>query len=650
MGRVAIRKVEYSGDRYEFSSPRLPDGLVVVEGSNGSGKTTFADLIYFALGGSVNKFNKKGSEQHKEIREDSNNSVRLTIEIDGVLHYIRRHFDAPQDVLVASDADQKVIVLPVSRAGGDRKIFSDWLLDALNIRVVTLFFGSYRGKLNFSDIMRLVYHDQDPDPSRVFRKADNENFISDSRDFRHAIFEILIGKASEAYYETLGELKIAQTKLARAQAALEAYKAAMRRPSTKRMDANADFLRKEIEEREEQEARLIGERAQLRRDAPNMPAAEAELLALRQSLASAEIEMNETQERINNVRGERIRLVALEEQLGDEVVRIQKIIYAHETLSLFSPDTCPCCLRKVDRPKGHCICRQPVDESAYQRFFYSPEEYLSILKSKQKNVETVRDALKGCDTELEELAEQFARQKLGAAKTRKRMARWAGISGAYGTELQRVDDTLVDVRVTLERLREQLDLELERDKLETQANAARNEVRRLDLRLKSLENAAETDRADKLAQFDKIYTRLMRETLKEVRFARLDSNYEPVINDAEYREASATVTRRLMYYMTLLEMSLADPNMPFPRFLLVDTPETAGIDLDNLKRAIGKIAEVLDGSKIPAQIILTTGTDKYPAELQARRLVQLTDDERLLKRKADPSAPEGNGEASKLQK
>ncbi len=649
MGRIAIRQVEYFGDRYSVVSPKLPDGLVIIEGSNGSGKTTFADLIYFALGGAVKKFSKKGTEQHKEIREDTNNGVRLTVEIDGALHYVTRRFDAPEDVLVATHAAiEKVEVLPIVRRDG-RRIFSDWILDALGIKVVTLFLGTYGGKLNFTDVMRLVYHDQDPDPSRVFKKADNENFVSDSRDFRRAIFEILIGKASEEYYETLGNLKSAQMRYSDRQAALEAYKSAIARMAVSRKDANADFLREDIEEREKQEERLERTRAELRRDAPNVPAAETELLGLRQALASAEMTMSETEQRANSVRGEKIRLIALAEQLVDEVARIQKIIHAHETLSLFSPDTCPCCLRKVDRATAHCICGQPIDEAAYQRFFYSSDEYLSILKSKQKNVETVRAALRACDVELGEVVDLLAKQRAGANEIRKSMTRWAGIGGSYSTELQRVDDELVEVRVVLGRLREQLELEMERDKLEAHSNAARLEVERLQQRARSLELAAQEDRAGKVAQFDKIYTKLMRETLKEVRFARLDSDYEPVINDAEYREASATVTRRLMYYVTLLQMSLADSEMPFPRFLLVDTPETAGIDRENLSRAIGKIAEVLNGSTTPGQVILTTGDGKYPADLQSCRRMILADNDRLLKRKdGPPIADVGNDQEPKV--
>jgi hypothetical protein len=242
LGRLAIRKVEYFGEIYSFTSPDLPDGLVIVEGSNGSGKTTFADLIFFALGGNVKQFSKKGPEQHKEIRSDSNNGVRLTFEVDGKLHTVTRRFDTPSDAVLASLATARVEVLPIMRRD-DRRILSDWLLEALGIHVVTLFLGTYRGKLNFTDVMRLVYHDQDPDPSRVFKKIDYDNFVTDSKEFRRAVFEILIGKASEEFYETVGELKLAQAVFAERQGALTAYRGAVERAKRERSkseDANAD--------------------------------------------------------------------------------------------------------------------------------------------------------------------------------------------------------------------------------------------------------------------------------------------------------------------------------------------------------------------------------------------------------------------------
>ena len=160
MGRLAIRKLEYSGAKYEFLSPELPDGLVIVEGGNGSGKSTFADLVFFGLGGAVKQFSKKGKEQHKEISSDSKNAEILTIELDGERFRLTRRFDAPGDILVASHSNSHHIeVLPVHRHEG-RRVFSDWLLEKLGISVVTLFSGGHNGKLNLTDLMRLMYHYQ----------------------------------------------------------------------------------------------------------------------------------------------------------------------------------------------------------------------------------------------------------------------------------------------------------------------------------------------------------------------------------------------------------------------------------------------------------------------------------------------------------
>jgi deoxyadenosine/deoxycytidine kinase len=327
--------VEYVGARYEFASPELPDGLVVIEGTNGSGKTTFADLIYFALGGAVKQFSKKGNEQHKEIRSDTNNSVRVAIEINGERYSVTRRFDAPQDILVASlaaDAPPGAVeVLPVTRHEG-RRIFSDWLLEKLDISAVTLFAGSYRGRLNFTDLLRLIYHDQDPDPARVFMKLDRDSFVTDSRDFRRAVFEILIGASSERYYETLAKLRAAERMLADRQAALAVYKSAVGRLAEGQKDANEVFLREQIEEKETQLQRLMRARARLRQTAPTAASPEAELTILRRSLAAAEVELSALERTRSDLTGERLRLVALEEQLIDEVVRVQKIIHAHETL------------------------------------------------------------------------------------------------------------------------------------------------------------------------------------------------------------------------------------------------------------------------------------------------------------------------------
>jgi DNA repair exonuclease SbcCD ATPase subunit len=45
MGSIIINKVKYSGEKYYFESPRLHKGLNIIEGPNGTGKSTFINFI-----------------------------------------------------------------------------------------------------------------------------------------------------------------------------------------------------------------------------------------------------------------------------------------------------------------------------------------------------------------------------------------------------------------------------------------------------------------------------------------------------------------------------------------------------------------------------------------------------------------------------
>jgi len=95
----------------------------------------------------------------------------------------------------------------------------------------------------------------------------------------------------------------------------------------------------------------------------------------------------------------------------------------------------------------------------------------------------------------------------------------------------------------------------------------------------------------------------------------------PYIDRGLYKEKSAVVPIRLMYYFTLLSLGLKRDTVKHPRFLLIDTPEEAGIDTVNLKLNLKLLDRALELSKNEEfesikdyQVILTTGENKYPVE------------------------------------
>ena len=130
-------------------------------------------------------------------------------------------------------------------------------------------------------------------------------------------------------------------------------------------------------------------------------------------------------------------------------------------------------------------------------------------------------------------------------------------------------------------------------------------------------------------------------TLPDCNSARIDpESYMPVINESMYIEASANVHIRLLYFFTLLFMSLKDKSVTFPKFLLIDTPENIGVDEEPLKRSILQLNKILakdeDGQVLgnqEFQVIMTTGESKYPDEYEPFIKRELTKESRLLKEK-----------------
>ena len=162
MGMLAIRKVTYHGDKYYFESPYLNNGIVILDGDNGHGKSTFMDLIYFGIGGKVQRFNKndkKIADKHNEIYNDTNNYVELEVQINGEIYEFTRQFT--ENTIYIEDNCENVIETNINRNSNEGNIiFSDWILGKLGVGIFDITQGTRSLKLEFTDLMRLIYHDQ----------------------------------------------------------------------------------------------------------------------------------------------------------------------------------------------------------------------------------------------------------------------------------------------------------------------------------------------------------------------------------------------------------------------------------------------------------------------------------------------------------
>lgn len=314
----------------------------------------------------------------------------------------------------------------------------------------------------------------------------------------------------------------------------------------------------------------------------------------------------------------------------EDISRIEKILHTHKQLNLFSSDTCPYCLTTVQRSKNRCICGSEIEEGQYQRYFYEPSEYYELLSSKIKSLETIKLATLAVEEDLSDTSRvindflekiSFLEEKISH-----RIEHIEEISNHDLVE--ELDEKIFELKTTVNDLEQALKLEVKLSKHQSNVSLAKVQLDKAKLHEQKMQAIAANELLERVSDFNEIYNHYMVNCLVGCRNAEIESgNYIPSVNGGEYKEASAKVPRRFFYYLTLLKLSL-QKEIPFPRFLLIDTPEAHGIDLDNLNKMLSMVEEISDTEKY--QILLSTGVNKYPAELEKNVVIRLDKKDRLL--------------------
>jgi DNA repair exonuclease SbcCD ATPase subunit len=650
MGLMRVNKLVYEGSKYYFESKEFDKNIILIEGDNGTGKSTFCNLIYFALGGEVPIFRRNNDKRHHEITSDSDNYVDLYISINDGSYLLRRYFGDNEittipykrvvDQVYSEDnktlleekvrfalSEDETEIYPVNRSK-DKFVFSDWILGKWEISVVELFHGYNTFKINIVDLMRLIYHDQQPNPEGIYKKPDNNStYVSDSELVRKAIFELLVGKSYSDYYDSIVEEKKLSREKSLAKEVVNEYTLLadkMRRNSEAK---NASFLQKEILDKELQIDKLHDARQAFKRNRSGSKTINQDIQSFKSGLIDCELKLSRLKENLISTLDERYKLSVVRSESVSEIRRIEKVIFSHDQLNLFTSDTCPYCLNHVDRVESHCVCGASIEEEQYERFFYTSKEYKDILKSKLKGLSTIKTAYDDCDSEVQGTKKGIESVEKESVVLREKLQETLGrMDEIVDIEsLNDIDDKILQLREDVASLNRLLEIESKLESYLSGFDLVSSKAKDAELKRKGLEIKAQQDVSSKVNAFSKKYDELIKNTLPDCRSAKITlENYLPSINDGIYRETSALVSIRLMYFITLIHLSLSDKSVTFPRFLLIDTPETAGIELDYLQDCIGQL-EGLQKYDIDFQVIISTGLNKYPESLKGNRVLFMPD-------------------------
>ncbi|WP_339207904.1 AAA family ATPase [Paenibacillus sp. FSL K6-3182] len=635
MGRLKIKRVHYNGDKYTYSSPLLTDGVNIIEAGNGGGKSTFSALICYALGDYVHMFNFSKTEVHKEIKNDTNNFVLLEMEISQETYWVKRYFGQKQNNMIIvrdKNGNEEALYLNRQHMPEGQSTYSDWLLQKLGIEVVDVWQGTSHFKVNFTDLFRLIHYDQGTEPKKIYKehKSDN-NFISDSAHIRKVIFELLVGHRFSEYYAMLGQLREYEKQRDAKKILFDNFGVlATEMGYDVSSLPSSELLRKLTEEKLElQRVHLL--RQDVRNRKSDSSKFELQIQQLRQGLVQKEQELAEVQTNLSNVSFEQRDLIELKEELIREVSHINKIIFSHNTLHIFSPDHCPCCFNKVERISGVCLCGAEIQEGQSEHFFYNSQEYVEILRSKQKSVETIDVAINSCAKEITSLQEAIKQIRLNLDSIRNQLKEAEQHTNSNNQELLQLNERVYHLRNSIQDTDNRIKMIEKYEGIERAYNKAKSDFSSLQTKVRSTQDAIELLINAQTKKFNETYNGFMTKTLREVTSAEINEDYMPVLNDGVYREASSDVPKRFLYFLTLLSMSLdAKSRIPFPQFLLIDTPENLGIDKDNLDKCMDRISEL---QSTDYQIILTTGLGKYPTSLAGFVKQTIPDGEKLLQLK-----------------
>lgn len=618
MGNLIIKKVSYNGEKYFFESPELTTGINIIVGDNGSGKSTFSYLIEFGLGGDIPYFKKghaKGNYRYDLIIEDTNNYVLLEILINNKLYSLKR-FIGTNDIFIK---EKDIIVkFPIYRnADYAPYIFSDWILEKLGIPLFELSLGTSNWLINFKDLFRLLTYDQDTETRKIFKKPSADNYIADSSVIRKSIFETLVGMSSQEFNIIFNDFKKAQNDKNEAKSLFDNNNNLYAWLANEKLDEKE----KKFAELEDQLEKLYEERQNYQLKNTDSSAKTNQLEDIQSELISLELDISEKSIKRGNFEIERSKTKKLLEQQKDEISQIEKIIFTHEKLNLFSLEICPFCMSEISTVEGICICGSKIKDDDYEKFVYKSGEYKEILDHRKKSIQAVELATDSYDFDIQELDSIIYKNKLRADSLRKDLKNIIDSIAFSGNSqlIDRINDKILEVQNSLATQENTIKLLLQRNKLKKDFDDKnfifKNKKKAYEEALIEFEKNNKTTIED----FNIIYSELLSKSSCKSTEAEINEEYMPYIDKGTYKQKSALVPIRLMYYFTLLSLGLKNDKVLHPRFLLIDTPESEGIDEGKLKLNLELLNYALELSKNSPddkvkdfQVILTTGVDKYP--------------------------------------
>ena len=601
------RLIVYSNSDVAYDQT-FHNGVNVIWGHNGTGKTTILQFLYYAIGGNLPDWKPIAKRCDRVICE---------LEINGETVCTQRFYSEtpfqPMSILMgdidtallAPSTDWKVYPYSRGRGSSGKESFSQVLFDAMDMPHVP----TSDTNITMDQMLRLIYQNQFTSPQKIFRDQDWDS----SNLTKQTVGEFLCGIYDPNLYENQLKLrsviKLLQT-LGGEQRGLVSALGILGEDFD--ISVIAQDQRNALKENEELQDRLkkvaaVDDSSTTKQKSDN----EKNLDNLRKSINKDAEELARIGQEIDSKTYQLTESERFLSSLKDNLSAFEKSEETQNILGNINFEFCPACFTPVAKAgdDSNCkLCKEHDDDDGRgHRIRWRREMEMQISET-----QAINDALSEARDEL------TSRQRVLKAKNKKQRVEYFS---KKTTVISFADQKIREISERIGWLDRQLEVLAERFEIGKRIEKIINDIAKNEGIKSALESkislamaAQEKIRNESYSLLSNILIKLLKEDLlsdgfKTTKAVAIDFGKETISVNGETRfAASSHVYLKNCFGLALLLASVESRAFRFPRLLLLDAIEDKGLDEERIHHFQELLLEHSEKSRIKHQIILTSQT------------------------------------------
>ncbi len=586
------------------------EGVNIIRGQNGSGKSTIADFIFFILGGEFDDWKDAASRCDEVQAEIETPEGKMT------LRRLTSSKTAPVEVFFGDMKTAKEFPLegwqrfPLRRQGGNES-FSQVMFRSLKIPEAK---SDGASNITMHQLLRLCYSDQRTPATRLFRF---EPF--DTQNIREAVGDLICGISGYGIYESnlrLRELdkefSVVNTKLSGLLKALPPDEALRTTMSLHAVITDLNTEREQLEKDIKQVDENV-ESSEIKKYLKERRVEQIKVAKERDKLEKLETEINKLEYETREIEDFQSYLVNLSEKLNLSEASfnaIGAIDFVH----------CPACGTELSNhtDRMHCVvCKNPInleeERSRYNQIRLDLEiqtrESKQLLWQKSSELDMTRKKYRALRNAHEGALSEFE-------------MKYSGANGPREAYLAEKTSRIGHINAEIEFLTRSLDIASEIDALSENKSKLQTEMDELKGRVDVLQKQAFKRRSKSLTEVSDIAVSLLHADFKrqeeferskhvELNFRNDAISVDDHVNFAE----SSNVFLKNSSILSLFLAAGKDKQFFHPGFLLLDNIEDKGMEMERSHLFQRLIVERATELEIPFQVIFTTSMMNPKLEL-----------------------------------